>query len=111
MAIHGAAIIGLGLLTQGMGIQRSGALKLIGGGLGFLAILVLALTSTDRAVRWLGAMRWRALHRAGIHYLWFVFLVSFAPGALDSPINFAATLLLLAAAGLRMAGGRARTIA
>jgi len=33
------------------------------GMLGFLALLPLALTSTDRAVRRLGAERWRRLHR------------------------------------------------
>jgi methionine sulfoxide reductase heme-binding subunit len=47
------------------------------GMLGFLAMLPLALTSTDRAVRLLGALNWRRLHRlayvsaaAGVaHYL------------------------------------------
>jgi len=34
------------------------------GALALLGLLPLAATSVDRAVRWLGAARWRALHRA-----------------------------------------------
>ena len=45
---------------------------------GFALLLPLALTSNDRAVRRLGAVRWRALHRlvypaallGALHYLW-----------------------------------------
>lgn len=47
---------------------------------GFLALLPLAATSNDRALRRLGGMRWRRLHRlvypaallGGVHYLWLV---------------------------------------
>jgi sulfoxide reductase heme-binding subunit YedZ len=47
------------------------------GMLGFAALLPLALTSTDRAIRAMGAARWRALHRlayfsaaaGAVHYL------------------------------------------
>jgi sulfoxide reductase heme-binding subunit YedZ len=50
------------------------------GFLGFLAMVPLALTSTDWAVRRLGPMRWRSLHRlvypaavlGAVHYLWLV---------------------------------------
>lgn len=45
---------------------------------GFLLLVPLALTSTDRALRLLGAARWQSLHRlvyfavlaGGVHYLW-----------------------------------------
>lgn len=48
------------------------------GFLTFLLLTVLALTSFDRAVRWLGGARWRALHRmvyliaglAVLHFFW-----------------------------------------
>lgn len=47
---------------------------------GLLMLIPLAATSNDRAVRWLGAARWRQLHRltygaalaGAIHYLWLV---------------------------------------
>lgn len=47
---------------------------------GFAALVPLALTSNDWSVRWLGAVRWRRLHRltylavlaGGVHYLWLV---------------------------------------
>lgn len=48
------------------------------GMLAFVLLLPLALTSNDRAVRWLGGMRWRRLHRlvypaailVALHYIW-----------------------------------------
>ncbi|MBU3737334.1 MAG: sulfoxide reductase heme-binding subunit YedZ [Rhodoferax sp.] len=48
------------------------------GSLALLLLLPLALTSLDRAVRWLGGRRWRALHRlvylaaplAVLHFFW-----------------------------------------
>lgn len=47
---------------------------------GLLTLLPLALTSTDRAVRWLGPVRWRLLHRlvyvaallGVLHFAWLV---------------------------------------
>ncbi|MEZ5663888.1 MAG: protein-methionine-sulfoxide reductase heme-binding subunit MsrQ [Burkholderiaceae bacterium] len=48
------------------------------GMLAWLALLPLALTSWNRAIRWMGAARWRALHRlvyaiamlGTLHFLW-----------------------------------------
>jgi sulfoxide reductase heme-binding subunit YedZ len=48
------------------------------GTLGWLLLLVLAATSFNRAIRWLGAARWQALHRsvyaiaalAVLHFFW-----------------------------------------
>ncbi|HET7632600.1 MAG TPA: protein-methionine-sulfoxide reductase heme-binding subunit MsrQ [Gemmatimonadaceae bacterium] len=53
----------------------------------FLLLLPLALTSTNRAMRWLGGRRWRRLHQAvylvaiggTVHYLWAVKKDTFFP--------------------------------
>jgi hypothetical protein len=78
----------------------------IAGTLGTLALAALAATSSERAVAWLGARRWRALHRAGGWVLWGIFLLSYAPGATAAPGHALATAALLAVVGLR-AGSRA----
>ena len=64
----------------------------------FILLLPLALTSSNRAVRWLGGPRWQALHRlvypigiiACVHYFWLV-----KPIALIYPLLYSAALALL----------------
>jgi len=75
---------------------------LIFGGLGFLLFWLLGITSNDSSVRTLGR-KWQWLHRGGIHYLWFIFLVTYAGAATLSPWMWAFVALLLAGAGLRVA--------
>lgn len=50
----------------------------------FVLLIPLALTSNNRAVRWLGGLRWRRLHQlvypavilGGLHYLWQMKVIS-----------------------------------
>lgn len=51
--------------------------SLIGGGLAYVIIYLMALTSTDGWQRRLG-LWWRRLHLFGIHYIWFIFTASYA---------------------------------
>lgn len=80
---------------------------LIGGGLGFVMIALLAATSNDAAVRRLGARRWKRLHTVGVHYIWFIFVFTYMGPALRSPYHAALTLLLALALALRFAARRA----
>ncbi len=73
---------------------------LIFGGAGFLLFWLLGVTSNDSSVRALGH-RWRWLHRGGIHYLWFIFLVTYAGAATVVPWLWVFVVLLLGGAGLR----------
>ena len=84
------------------------ALTLLGGGLVYLLITAMALTSSDRAVRWLGAKRWGTLHRVGIHYVWAIWLLQWLPMGFMSPIYGLFLLLTLAALGVRIAARRSR---
>jgi len=52
---------------------------LVGGGLGFVFLYAMALTSTDAAVARLGRTWWQRLHRTGAWYVAFIFLISFVP--------------------------------
>lgn len=72
------------------------------GGLAYLFIVLMAATSFDGAVRWLGAQLWRLLHTAGVHFLWISFLITFGKrlpmsGAYALPVT-----MLLSALALRL---------
>lgn len=81
------------------------------GSLGAAALVLLVVTSHDRAVARLGPTRWRALHRGACWVLWVVFLLSYAPGAPGDPWHAAATGLLLGVAALRGWSRRPASIA
>ncbi len=57
--------------------QPLGWVTIIGGGLAFVLMWLMAATSNDRSVALLGK-NWRRLHTFGLHYLWLVFMQSFA---------------------------------
>jgi methionine sulfoxide reductase heme-binding subunit len=59
---------------------------LVGGGLAYLLILLMALTSNDWSVKKLGR-NWKRLHGFGIHYIWLIFTISYA-GRLADPEKF-----------------------
>ncbi len=71
---------------------------------GFFLMIPLAMTSNDRAVRWLGA-RWRVLHRltyavailGAVHFIWL------SKGFQIEPLAYLAVILALLALRLRFA--------
>ena len=84
---------------------RSPLVTVVGGGLAYVLIVAMAFTSSDRAVAWLGPARWRTLHRVGIHYVAFIWLLQWTPLALlESPAYVPLALLMVAAFGIRFAG-------
>jgi len=81
-----------------------------GGVAGYVVIALMMVTSSDAAVRRLGASNWRRLHRGGLWYLWIAFALTYAPRlfgqAPDAGGGMAefvpCALLLVAIAGLRI---------
>jgi DMSO/TMAO reductase YedYZ heme-binding membrane subunit len=111
--VHGAAIVGLSVATS----VPPDAGTAVAGGLAYALLAAMAATSFDRSAAWLGPRWWGRLHRAGIHYLWFVFTLTFA-GTLSQArgahavFSALATAALLGALALRIAVGvrrRSRT--
>lgn len=49
---------------------------MVGGGLAYVLIIAMAATSNDQSVKALGA-NWGRLHRVGLHYVWFIFLITY----------------------------------
>lgn len=83
---------------------------LLFGGLAFLLMWLMALTSNRVSQRYLGA-NWRRLHLIGIHYLWLIFMQTFAGIAAAESSNPLYWLLIgmgLLALGLRLSAYIAR---
>ena len=75
--IHAAAIAGFPWIDPSGFDAATSPGTFVSGGSAYVFIVLMAVTSFDRAVRWLGAARWRLLHLAGIYFLWISFLITF----------------------------------
>ena len=53
-------------------------LSIVGGGLAYLVIFMMALTSNTQMIKKLGQRRWKILHSTGMHYFALIFLVTFS---------------------------------
>lgn len=79
-------------------------------GLGFVIVIPMLITSFNKPMKWMGALKWKILHRTGMYNLMLVFIISFWPGISGNPslskaylINYAAfELTLLIAVFLRI---------
>ena len=95
---HLAAIAELVRITA----RPPSAVTLVVGGFGYVLLLAMAATSSDAAVAWLGARRWRRLHSFGLHYLWLVFTLTLLDSVARSSVAAITELALVAAMVLRV---------
>lgn len=84
---------------------------IIGGGIAYVFIALLAATSWNGAVRALGARTWQRLHKTGVWYIWLIFMVSYGGRAASDPLYLPPALLLVGAAALRVVAARRRAAA
>jgi hypothetical protein len=107
---HGLHALAIALLALLLGDAFDAeAATIVGGGLGYLLTAGMVLTSFDRTARWLGPRRWALLHRAGLHWLWFIFALNWTGAVVaTSLIYLPFAALTWGAAGLRLAAIRAR---
>lgn len=119
MAIsHGAHLAGIGILAARHGATFWSSLApttLIGGGLGYLLLAAMVITSTDRSALRMGRRAWRALHLTGMWWFWSIFTVTYAGQIGRGVFPALATSVLIAVACLRVAvvferAGRARRL-
>ncbi len=71
------------------------------GGAGYVAVVLMTLTSFDAAVRWMGRARWQALHRTCAHVIWLVFVLSCLKRVGADPAYALPLALLIGAMTLR----------
>jgi sulfoxide reductase heme-binding subunit YedZ len=64
--------------------------------------LAMAVTSSDRAVAWVGAKRWRVLHKIGAYALWVGFFFAYLPRALSDRAYVPLVVVLVLALGVRL---------
>jgi sulfoxide reductase heme-binding subunit YedZ len=101
--LHLAGIVALA--TRFPASFEAGPDTLVIGGLGYVFIALMAATSNDAAVAWLGRRWWGRLHRVGGWFVWLVFLTTFGSTlAGGGSAGFYAPLLgvLLVVAALRI---------
>ncbi len=79
--------------------ERVDIITVVFGGLGFVAFWLMAATSNDISVKWLGA-HWKRLHRYCLHYIWIIFMQTYLGDAFDQPWYWVFVALL--AVGLAM---------
>ncbi len=79
LAFAGAHFVHLGALITSIALSDKppALLTVIFGGFGYVLIAAMAVTSNDAAVRALG-VNWRRLHTFGLHYVWFIFAITYA---------------------------------
>lgn len=82
------------------------------GGIGYLFLLAMTVTSFDRTAAFVGVGVWKALHATGAYVLWTIFLISEVSRVHEGRIHlwFVAPLLLVAAIRI-LAWWRARAVA
>ncbi len=82
--------------------------SLIPGGVAYAFILLMALTSSNTAMRALGR-NWKRLHAAGIHVIWLIYTLAYAkriPEPASHNIGLIMTALALTALAIRLAARR-----
>ena len=83
-------------------------ITLVVGGLGYVFITLLTITSFDRTAGWIGPRAWRRLHLVGGWLVWFIFFQSFNLQAPKRPILIPFALLIDAVLVVRILAARAR---
>jgi DMSO/TMAO reductase YedYZ heme-binding membrane subunit len=58
------------------------------GGLAYGFVLLMALTSTDQAQRWMGMKTWKRLHFVGSQWIWTLFLLTYLKYVKQGPMWF-----------------------
>jgi DMSO/TMAO reductase YedYZ heme-binding membrane subunit len=58
---------------------------IITGGIGFVFVIPMLITSFNAPAKWIGARNWKILHTTGMFYLMYVFIISFFPGISGNP--------------------------
>ena len=101
--LHLLAIVALATRLPDRFSGGTSASTMVVGGIGYVFVALMAATSNDASVSWLGTRRWKALHTVGAYWLWLVFLLTYALSIPRAPGYVVPVMLLLVAWGLRLA--------
>jgi DMSO/TMAO reductase YedYZ heme-binding membrane subunit len=104
--VHAVAIVSLVLVAPDLLGAVASPDMLIFGGLGYAVIAAMVVTSFDRTAALIGPRAWRVLHRAGAHFVWISFIVTFGKRTGPHPAYWGFIALLAAAMVLRIVAWR-----
>ena len=76
--------------------ENPGIVSIIGGGLGYLLMYAMTLTSTDAMVKRIGIKHWKILHTIGINYLVVIFFYTFVGSIIGTSAYSIYTIYVLA---------------
>lgn len=106
-AAHGVHFLAVLAVLLGPGYEANIA-TLIGGGVGYVFVAAMALSSNAAAVRALGLGRWKLLHATGGYVLAFIFAFTYYGSLGIKPLAAAPALALIGAAALLRAAAWAK---
>jgi len=100
---HLGAIAALGRVAPAELAADANAITWIFGGLAYVFIAAMTLTSFDRTAQMLGPRAWTTLHTAGSYYIWLIFANSYVARAVQMPEYIPIALVVASALVLRIA--------
>ena len=75
--IHLGLIVLISLVFSEPFLEDQANSQWIIGGIGYVFIALMALTSSDKAQHWMGIKNWKKLHLIGGYFVWFVFFMTY----------------------------------
>ena len=87
-AIHLALIIAMSIDFPDPFLSQQPAGKWLLGGVGYLFVALMAMTSTNAAQRWMGMKNWKRLHLVGSYWLWAQFALTYVSHVKKGQANF-----------------------
>jgi methionine sulfoxide reductase heme-binding subunit len=105
--VHLAAILELRRIAPE--VVGANAITWIFGGLAYVFVAAMTITSFDRTTRMIGPRAWTILHTTGSYYIWLIFANSFVARAVQMPAYIPVAALVVGALGLRIAARIARS--
>ena len=86
--IHLGLIISMTVFFPDPFVRDQSMAQWVFGGLAYGFVLLMALTSTDQAQRWMGMKTWKRLHFVGSHWIWTLFLLTYVKHVKQGPLWF-----------------------
>lgn len=93
-AIHAVALFVLARLDPLLFLQLTNIGSYIGGGIAYVFIILMTLTSVDRMAAVVGPTAWYWLHTVGAWYIWVSFLLNFGKRAAMNAMYWPAMVII-----------------
>ena len=106
--VHLGAIATLARLDYAVFLQLTNVVSYVAGGLAYLLIVLMTITSFDRTAALIGPRAWAWLHTGGLWYIWFSFALNFGKRVPRDTAYLVPVALLLAALVVRLLAARKR---